>query len=322
MIKKYILKNFQSHERTVLSFHPRVNVIVGESMCGKTALVRGMRLLIENRPSGTKYFPNQIQEEGTTVSKFIFDNETSVKISKQIGVDRKGEKKLRQQHYTINDKHTYSGFGSDVPDKVKEIINLSELNVQQQLELPFIVSTSATRIARIINEITGLENADRWQSTVNSRIRETSAKIRILKDEIERDESELEKYSPLDRIGAKVEQYKKAGLECDKLFDKIHEIKTAKEQVEEIQPKAKRIRKALEKLQTYRQQLRSIDEEMLVSSISELTRFIENENRIKKVVHNLSSKRKRYLSLFQKDGMCPFCFSKITSTKHIERHLK
>lgn len=49
-IKKLVVDNFQSHEHTEVEFGPGLNVIVGPSDHGKSALVRALRwLFIMNR---------------------------------------------------------------------------------------------------------------------------------------------------------------------------------------------------------------------------------------------------------------------------------
>ena len=52
MIKNLHIKNFQSHEDTFLEFHPSVNIIIGSSDSVKTAIIRALRKVVWNRPSG------------------------------------------------------------------------------------------------------------------------------------------------------------------------------------------------------------------------------------------------------------------------------
>ena len=55
MIQKLNIQNFQSHKDTKLEFHPGVNVIIGQSDSGKTAIIRALRWLIWNRPGGDDF---------------------------------------------------------------------------------------------------------------------------------------------------------------------------------------------------------------------------------------------------------------------------
>ena len=52
MIEKLQIKNFQSHKDSTLEFSPGVNVIVGSSDSGKSAIIRGLRWLAYGKPRG------------------------------------------------------------------------------------------------------------------------------------------------------------------------------------------------------------------------------------------------------------------------------
>jgi AAA15 family ATPase/GTPase len=55
LIEKIVIKNFQSHNRTVLKLHEGINGIIGRPNSGKTAIIRAILLLKNNRPSGFAY---------------------------------------------------------------------------------------------------------------------------------------------------------------------------------------------------------------------------------------------------------------------------
>ena len=58
MIKKLHIRNFQSHKDSRLIFSDGVNVIVGNSDSGKSAILRALNWVITNRPSGDSYISN------------------------------------------------------------------------------------------------------------------------------------------------------------------------------------------------------------------------------------------------------------------------
>jgi len=55
MIKTLSIQNYQSHKDSTLEFDPGVNVIVGSTDSGKTAIIRALRWLIWNRPNGDSF---------------------------------------------------------------------------------------------------------------------------------------------------------------------------------------------------------------------------------------------------------------------------
>jgi exonuclease SbcC len=52
MITQLNITNFQSHVKSVLKLSPGINVICGPSDSGKSAIIRGLRWVIENQPTG------------------------------------------------------------------------------------------------------------------------------------------------------------------------------------------------------------------------------------------------------------------------------
>ena len=55
MIKSIHLKNFQSHKDTLIEFDQGVNVIVGQSDVGKSAILRAIAWVCTNKPSGDEF---------------------------------------------------------------------------------------------------------------------------------------------------------------------------------------------------------------------------------------------------------------------------
>ena len=75
-IEKVILENFQSHKFTSVEFDRGLNIIVGASDSGKTAILRAIKWALYNDPAGD-YF---IREGATEASVSIFfSDKTSIK---------------------------------------------------------------------------------------------------------------------------------------------------------------------------------------------------------------------------------------------------
>ena len=53
MIKQLNIHNFQSHEDSSLNFTEGVNVIIGASDSGKSAIIRALKFVVYNSPSGS-----------------------------------------------------------------------------------------------------------------------------------------------------------------------------------------------------------------------------------------------------------------------------
>ena len=60
-IKRVTLENFQSHKHSVIDFDEQLNVIVGPSDSGKSAIIRGIKWVLYNEPTGDYFI-----KEGST----------------------------------------------------------------------------------------------------------------------------------------------------------------------------------------------------------------------------------------------------------------
>ncbi|MCG4585937.1 AAA family ATPase, partial [Anaerosalibacter bizertensis] len=75
-IKKVVLENFQSHKYTELEFDEHLNVIVGPSDQGKSAIIRGIKWALFNEPSGNFFIREGANDCSVTV---IFNDNTKIK---------------------------------------------------------------------------------------------------------------------------------------------------------------------------------------------------------------------------------------------------
>jgi len=142
------LENFQNHRATKLDLSPGVNVIVGPSRGGKTAVLRALRWLVENRPSGDEFRRHGAEGEKTSVA---------VETSEGHFVWR--SRGPTANHYCL-DQETFTGFGQDVPAPVAEALNLGDLNVQHQFDTPFLLFDSPGQVARYLNRVVSLDVID------------------------------------------------------------------------------------------------------------------------------------------------------------------
>ena len=202
MLKSLLIRNFKSHKNTKLDFSPGVNVILGRSQAGKTNVLRSLLLLARNRPGGADFFSNFAGEKGKTQIRLILNDNSKIIISKKIRINKKGEKVVSGQTYkfTTNNKEplVFEGFGASVPDQVEEALNLSELNIQEQFDMPFLVMASAGEIARTINRITKLEKVDEWVSKLTTRVNQNNTNIKLLEEQVQRAKEDLVKYNTID----------------------------------------------------------------------------------------------------------------------------
>lgn len=125
MIKSIEIKNYQSHKETKLDFSPGVNVIVGATDSGKSAIIKALRWVITNRPTGDSFR-----------SSWGGDTKVSV-VTDGLGLDTFTRAKTDKGNlYKLNDLE-FKAFGSDVPEEIKMALDMNHINVQTQFESHF-----------------------------------------------------------------------------------------------------------------------------------------------------------------------------------------
>jgi len=163
MIKSLKLINFLSHRKSLLEFSPGVNVIVGESDAGKSALIHAIRWVMDNRPLGDSYRSNW---GGLTKVVLRLDNNIVTK------------KKTDKEHIYKLDKLIFKAFKTSVPEEVLLTLNMSEVNLQAQLTPHFLISKSPGEVAQYFNGIAKLDQIDSSLQNINKNIGQINSKLK------------------------------------------------------------------------------------------------------------------------------------------------
>lgn len=304
MIKSHRIINFQSHEDTLFNFHWGVNCIIGESGCGKTATLRSLNLLVKNRPLKFN-FHSDFAKSGVTSVKTILESNEEVKITKTKG----------SAVYTLSSngkKEKWPKLNKQVPDRVGDVLNISDLNLQWQFDNPFLISASPGEMARVINEKTKIDEADEWIKTLNKNINALKRKQQDEEIEIEDTLKQLKGLRGLDKLNNHLNKIEDMGKQIAKLDDEYIQIDSI----------LANIRDAENKIKEQGWYLKAEGRIMQVKEIEEEEVRLEREGElIKEVIQlkvdlSLANKYKKkhidtYIKELKKAGICPTCFGPV-----------
>jgi exonuclease SbcC len=144
MIKKVAIQNFQIHKETELEFKEGMNVIAGSSDNGKSSIIRAIRWVLMNRPTGFAFHTHGAKDD-TAVCIVFGDYECVTR--------RKGEKNTGGYHYR---QDTFAALRTDVPPEIQRVLNLSDINIQSQHDPYFLLQDSPGEVAKKLNVVAGL----------------------------------------------------------------------------------------------------------------------------------------------------------------------
>ena len=230
MIQKLSIENFQSHKNTQLVFDPGVNVIVGASDSGKTAIIRALRWVTWNRPSGDSF---RSSWGGDTRVEVSLDNTSVIR------------KKGTGNEYEANDIR-FQAFGADVPEEVRSILNLNEINLQSQFDQPFLLTSSPGEVANHFNKIahldkinTSIKLVQRWSGEIEQSIKTDSRLLQKAEEDLEeftflaKAEIELE---VLEHMQSELTQFTNAKVRLQQIIKSVHQTKELIESKSELIP--------------------------------------------------------------------------------------
>lgn len=171
MIQSLAIHNFQSHRDTTLDLVPGINIMVGQSDSGKSSILRALRWLLWNRPSGDAIRSHW----GGDTSVYAEINEHQVS-------------KVRTDHNNLYylDGDSFTAFGADVPEEIQQACNITDVNFQSQLERPFLLDSTPGQVAAYLNSIADLSVIDSSMKNVQRWI--TGLKTDLSKHRANRDE--------------------------------------------------------------------------------------------------------------------------------------
>jgi DNA repair exonuclease SbcCD ATPase subunit len=342
MIESLELKNFQSHIDTTVQFSSGLNVIYGYTDSGKSTIIKGLKLISSNRPSGNKY----ITKKKKTASLTLIADGNEIK---RVRTKSKNE-------YIVNGT-ILKAIRTDVPEEVRNATQLSDINIQSQKDVWFLIDKSPGQINKELNKLIDLSIVDVSLKNVNSEIRSYNAEYKVILNDLRDIDSELMELENIEDANAflsKLEKYQEKYINLDdeidelnKLLESIKEAKTAlsripnesffkkadyllksKKIINVYEEEIKKLKYILDSIQKVKSKLNRIDlkelksiENLNINAVylyNDIKRIADIMSDIKSVKSSytaikkeLAEKEKEYYDKLKRLGKCPTCGAEI-----------
>ncbi len=223
-LKHLTIRDFQVHSKLDMELDPYVTTIIGGSDVGKSSIVRAIKWLCLNQPSGDSFITHGKQR---ALVLLRVDNHT---------LTRKRGK--TSNSYTL-DGETYSALGQGgIPDPVKQLLNLDTINFQTQHEPHFWFTLPPGEVSRELNSIINLTLIDSTMSNLATELRRSRSIVQV-------SESRLQKAQTRRDELAWVEQ----------ADEDLTDLETSKTKLIELQHDKGILEQVVERIQTKQQKL-------------------------------------------------------------------
>jgi DNA repair protein SbcC/Rad50 len=311
-IKSIRIKNFQSHEDVTLDLSPGVNVVIGNSGSGKTALIRALQWIATNRPLGFGFH-----------STFASDPATSVDLTMTDGMVVSLSKTGKQATYSITKDGKSVGEwttpGTAVPDEVLQLLNLSDLNIQSQLDPPFLITDSPGEVGRTLNAVTRIEKVDGWVSHFASEITSRNRLVSTMEGEQELVEKKLEELSFVERADQDLRNLETKFSGLQSLLDRLARISAMIKQLEDLDLQISTLSNQVTSLNALDAEVSGMVKKLEATSdqVSRLDALIESVQDLDLRINGLFKEEvkgaeKALIGTLRNLGTCPLCESPLT----------
>lgn len=218
MLERIEIRNFQSHKATNFDLSPMVNTMQGNSDCGKSAVLRALNWLIFN-PAGD-YFVSDWAKKGKKISAPC-----------EVTVFVDGHKITRRRDSDFNgyilDDQVFEATRNSVPDQILKVLGLGEVNLQKQLDAPFLLSMSPGDVSRYVNSLVNLSRIDIWTTGINGRTRKLMQEVESCERRVTAARNEVESYSWVPALEELSEKISALEISKSEISDNLEKLKSS-----------------------------------------------------------------------------------------------
>ena len=325
MLESITLKNFQKHENLTIDFDPGVTTIIGTSDVGKSAAIRALTWLAQNKLRGDAFI-----RRGAKSAEVVL-NVAGRKIERVRG---------KENLYRL-DGEEYKAVSSTCPEDVADVLNVNVINFQQQHDPPFLFSSTPGQVATALNQVVDLTIIDSTLKNLNAANAKARNKVELYAEEKENNENLIKSLEGIVGIDEELSALEDDLKQLDELEDQIESItkygkfanekKKQADQIESVRLDFTRVENSYGTITTIKAEIKAI--EGLIAEVDEVNtdfpfdefdsicEFFDNfdkEHRVEvdiKMLVDDADRQKRYEQdaakkaeeLIEVMGVCPTC---------------
>jgi len=306
-LKRLELRNFQCHRVLKVELDPTVTAVVGPSDTGKSAILRALRWVVTNRPTGTMFVRRGAKDCGVRV--VLGDGEVVRFRSGAVNGYKVDGKKLK-------------AIGTSVPSDVSSKLNISELSFASQHDAPFWFSLSPGAVAQEIDKLVDLEIIARTQKNVAKVLREARSRLSYVQEQKEEAEKRVNELKPWKRTDVLLRDIEDLANRLTAVHSKARDLQQLCEELgqldEDVEKKGKHARalaKAVALMERIFEKVRETSREA-----DELERVLEEARKTDRLVEGAREQVEELRSTIAREfgERCPLCGAPVKADSLLE----
>lgn len=295
-LERIILRNFQAHKKLALTLDPGVTTIVGPSDVGKSAVLRALRWVAENRPNGGAFRRHGTNQTRVTL---VVDGHT---------IHRK---KGKGANCYVLDGACMQAFGTKVPAPVVKLLNLADVSWQGQHDSPFWFARSAGEVSRLLNQIVDLSVMDAAVGYLTAKGRRVKTECQVVKERLAAARAALDATRPVLRADRRLQRVEALGQRLQTLLGRekaLEAVVTATSRAyAEAQRLARPVKAARQRLQALDTLLnRTVAQTGRWRTLSDLLRDVDRQRKAERHARTMAKDLSRQFNR-QMGRRCPLC---------------
>lgn len=333
--------NFQGHADTLVKLAPEgITAITGASDKGKSSIIRSVKFVRDNKPSGTKF----IRKKSKGGCKVRIDNVTHTRTNKE------------NAYYIKGTEDALTSLRQGVPDKVYEELRLGPDNIQSQHDDLFLIDgMTGGAVAAKISELADLSLSQDALRVAGKRKRKAKARLEVISENILELEDELKGLDGLPSFKKRFDAIESKSAQIESLTKKYNNLSSIVESARDSQREFEKAEDPTELINRtklvikHQQELAELKAKTKVLStlikrihdndvcdldvttlickteklvqerrqLESLAAFIKELNRRKKRVAKLAKNVEKYRRVHKKElkGACPLCGSDLKGVR-------
>lgn len=254
IIEKIVLENFQSHEHSEYELKKGLNVFIGKSSSGKSAIQRALAWVYENE--GTN--PRRYIKNGADFARVSLYLSNGFMISRFVEKKKSGKNGF-EVFNPIDGETTF--YNTKSLPLIQEYLGFSYLQIDEKKSIPlnfqkqgmswFFIGDAFTNSdrAKIIGAVYQTHYVDAVIKDLEATTKKFVSLIKDKKKEIEKTEKEIEKFNHLPQLEKTIQEVERRLAEVREKQERVEKAKAIMEKRRQIEQQIEKDEKLIQSLQ-------------------------------------------------------------------------